>query len=145
MDHEPQIQNQNPAKAMGNDPTPANGQNEVPDPTNEEPQIYALSRKGGKIHLDRRAFMGLAATVAGAAAGGCATQQEVNYKIKGKTFTGPCGMKLPPGATCTCNCISVPGSTISSCTCDEVCTCNTISTGGGGGSGSRGGHYWYPT
>jgi len=54
------------------------------------------------------------------------------------TYTLPCGSPVPPGATCTCNCvpgtyvpenpkdydrgcITVGGGTI--CTCDKVCTC----------------------
>ena len=45
-------------------------------------------------------------------------------------------------AACTCNTIFLP--TGGACTCDQVCTCNTISTGGGGGGGGGGGHYWHP-
>ena len=51
------------------------------------------------------------------------------------TYTLPCGSPIPPGATCTCNC--VPGSyspprvrssgggygTRSYCSCNQVCTC----------------------
>ncbi len=45
------------------------------------------------------------------------------------TYTMPCGSPIPPGATCTCNCVPsaaappvrAPGRVI--CTCDKVCTC----------------------
>ena len=47
---------------------------------------------------------------------------------KSVTYTLPCGSPIPPGATCTCNC--VPGTyrppssgSYSYCTCNKVCTC----------------------
>jgi len=45
----------------------------------------------------------------------------------GETRWMPCGSPIPSGWTCVCNCVSTP----STCTCDEVCTCDTV-------------HYWYP-
>lgn len=41
----------------------------------------------------------------------------------------PCGAAIPPGATCTCNCVTVPKT----CSCvDNVgCSCDVV-------------HYWYP-
>ncbi len=45
-------------------------------------------------------------------------------------FTLPCGAAIPPGATCTCNCVTVPRT----CSCvDHVsgCSCDVV-------------HYWYP-
>jgi WD40 repeat protein len=41
------------------------------------------------------------------------------------TYTLPCGSPIPPGATCTCNC--VPGSICTShCTCQSNCTCQSV-------------------
>ena len=28
------------------------------------------------------------------------------YTVEGATYVAPCGMPLPPGAVCTCNCVS---------------------------------------
>ena len=42
------------------------------------------------------------------------------------SYTLPCGSPLPPGATCTCNC--VPGKLENTCTCNKVCTCNSVCT-----------------
>lgn len=63
----------------------------------------------------------------------------INYTVGGKTYTLPCGSPIPAGAVCVCNCITVPAAPVcgchghnpGSCSCDQVCTCNTI-------------HYWYP-
>jgi hypothetical protein len=60
----------------------------------------------------------------------------INYSISGKTYTMPCGSPIPPGAVCTCDCVTVPscscvGFTV--CTCDTVCSCDNFSS-----------HYWYP-
>jgi len=46
-----------------------------------------------------------------------------------RTFTQPCGSPLPPGTTCTCDCVptAAPASTSSdwttTCSCNTVCTC----------------------
>jgi hypothetical protein len=43
--------------------------------------------------------------------------------------TQPCGTPIPPGYTCTCNCVPVSTPRTSSrtyCRCDKVCTCNLI-------------------
>lgn len=47
------------------------------------------------------------------------------------TYTLPCGSPIPPGAVCTCNCVSgtmpAPRSTGGFiCTCDMICTCVPI-------------------
>jgi len=45
-------------------------------------------------------------------------------------YTLPCGSAIPPGAVCTCNCVTVPRT----CSCvDHVsgCSCDVV-------------HYWYP-
>mgnify|MGYP001806664601 CR=1 FL=1 len=52
------------------------------------------------------------------------------------TSTMPCGSALPAGATCVCNCVSMPAwhyshqycSCDQVCSCDTVCTCDTVST-----------------
>ncbi len=67
------------------------------------------------------------------------------------TFTGPggetrwlpCGSEIPPGWTCTCNCVegcSCVGHCACDnvCSCDQVCTCDTVCTCEGHG------HYWHP-
>lgn len=67
-------------------------------------------------------------------------EKAVQYTIKDKkgqmiTYTIPCGSSLPPGAICTCNCVSgtspikpveggSEGTTI--CTCNKICTCIPI-------------------
>jgi hypothetical protein len=58
----------------------------------------------------------------------------------GETRTMPCGSTIPPGWTCTCNCVTVPAtcSCDGHCTCDRVCTCDGVCTCEGHG------HYWYP-
>jgi len=63
------------------------------------------------------------------------TFKQVNEYGQTITYTLPCGSPIPPGATCTCNCVpgSIPlpkPSTPSyggSCTCNKVCTCVPIS------------------
>lgn len=52
----------------------------------------------------------------------------INYKLDGKTYHLPCGAPIPPGAVCTCNCVTVP----TPCECDGACQCAGQS------------HYWYP-
>lgn len=44
-------------------------------------------------------------------------------------YTLPCGSAIPPGAVCTCNCVTVPRT----CSCDGHvgCGCDSL-------------HYWYP-
>lgn len=61
----------------------------------------------------------------------------ITVKVEGKTFTLPCGSPLPPGATCTCNCVTAC-SCVGHCSCDNVCTCDTVCTCQGHG------HYWHP-
>ncbi len=58
----------------------------------------------------------------------------------GETRTMPCGSPIPPGWTCTCNCVTVPAacSCDGHCTCDQVCTCDSVCSCDGHG------HYWYP-
>ena len=72
-----------------------------------------------------------------------AGQTGINYTYKDEygtvyNYTLPCGAAIPPGATCVCDCVSVPAACSCDgyqpiCTCDTVCTCDT-----------QGGHYWYP-
>ena len=59
----------------------------------------------------------------------------INYTLDGKSYTLKCGAPLPPGAVCTCNCITVPGA----------CECDGHSGGGGCDSVGPSGHYWYPS
>lgn len=49
------------------------------------------------------------------------------------TWTMPCGSAIPPGAVCTCNCVSVPAAC--SCVGYSSCSCvgHTVTI-----------HYWYP-
>lgn len=63
-------------------------------------------------------------------------EKGINYKFTDEfgnvyTYSLPCGSDIPSGATCTCNCVTVPRS----CECvghtTSSCTCNPI-------------HYWYP-
>jgi hypothetical protein len=72
-----------------------------------------------------------------------AGQKGIDYKYTDTygnvyTYTLPCGSAIPAGATCTCNCVTVPagcscvGDTEPSCSCvGDTCTCNSV-------------HYWYP-
>jgi len=69
-------------------------------------------------------------------------QNGINYTYKDEygttyNYTLPCGAAIPPGATCVCDCVSVPAA----CSCDgyQACTCDTVCT-----CDSQGGHYWYP-
>lgn len=63
---------------------------------------------------------------------GAVQQGETGINIRseaGQTRTMPCGSPIPPGWTCTCNCVTVP-----TCSCHgHHCTCD-----------GQGGHYWYP-
>jgi hypothetical protein len=60
-------------------------------------------------------------------------KRRIRYSLHGRTFTLPCGSKIPGGAVCTCNCVAVPGPSRTVCTCNKVCTCQSV-----------GPHYWYP-
>lgn len=83
-------------------------------------------------------------------------EEGVQFKVKveGKwvTWTQPCGMPIPPGAVCICDCVSVPVCTCDGhcscdnvCTCDEVCTCDTVcSCVGHTVCTCDAVHYWYP-
>lgn len=55
------------------------------------------------------------------------------------TWTLPCGSPIPPGAVCTCNCVSVPAP----CSCVSYNPCSCV---GNTGSGCKPGYscYWYP-
>lgn len=56
------------------------------------------------------------------------------------TYTLPCGSPIPPGATCTCNCVPgtsapsvpqvpyAPPTTDTICSCNKVCTCVPVPT-----------------
>ena len=69
-----------------------------------------------------------------------------NYTVNGIHYTMPCGSPTPPGAVCTCNCVSVPASTpynYTVCSCNKVCTCDTVCSCVGHVSTSSS-HYWYP-
>lgn len=61
------------------------------------------------------------------------------------TYTMPCGSTLPPGATCVCDCVTVPACSCDGyvapqkCNCDSVCSCDAVCT-----CDTQGGHYWYP-
>lgn len=65
-----------------------------------------------------------------------AGQNGIDYKYTDSygnvyTYTLPCGSEIPAGATCTCNCVSVPAAA-PNCDCvGNVCTCDSV-------------HYWYP-
>jgi hypothetical protein len=65
------------------------------------------------------------------------------YQIEGKSYTMRCGEPIPPGAVCTCNCVSVPPS----CSCvGNTCSCvgNTGCSCVGNTGCSVVTHYWYP-
>ena len=65
------------------------------------------------------------------------------------TIMVPAGSSLARGSVCTCDTVAVGTRTVvvpsgherqrsgTVCTCDTICTCNTVRTSGGG-------HYWYP-
>ncbi len=55
--------------------------------------------------------------------------EETNDAGETFTYTLSCGSPIPPGAVCTCNCVS--GGNVPPCSCV-------------GHSGSGGSHYWYP-
>ena len=55
--------------------------------------------------------------------------EETNDAGETFTYTLSCGSPIPPGAVCTCNCVS--GGSVPPCSCV-------------GHSGSGGSHYWYP-
>ncbi len=59
------------------------------------------------------------------------------YSLRERTYHLPCGSPIPAGATCVCNCVTVPAPP-RSCTCDSVCTCDTVCSCVGET------HYWYP-
>ena len=130
-----------------------------PQQDDTEPKIFALSLDQGKVRLDRRSFIGLAAAAGSAMLGGCtppkppapapvkgftkAGQKGINYKINGVSWTLPCGSPVPAGAVCTCNCVAVPAGTrnsLTTCTCNKVCTCNTVCSCVGHVTS----HYWHP-
>lgn len=109
------------------------------DGNKEAPEIYPVSSLPWETKVDRRGFLkaGLLVSAAFLAISGCATSRK-NVKIKTydkvtktwKTSTLPCGSPIPPGATCTCNCVPVATprrsssyGTRSICTCNKVCTC----------------------
>ena len=59
-------------------------------------------------------------------------QTGINYTIDGREFTLPCGSPIPPGATCVCNCVTVPlPPPPPSSGGGEICTCDLVT-------------YWYP-
>jgi hypothetical protein len=57
------------------------------------------------------------------------------------TTTLPCGSPVPGGAICVCNCVAAPvyDAVRTICTCNLVCTCDTVSTGT-----TYTYTYWYP-
>lgn len=79
---------------------------------------------------------------------------QFKVKVEGKwvTWTQPCGMPIPPGAQCICDCVAVPSCTCDGhcacdnvCTCDEVCSCDTVcSCVGHTVCTCDSVHYWYP-
>jgi hypothetical protein len=60
---------------------------------------------------------------------------QVEFETDGRTDTLPCGSPLPPGAVCTCNCVTTPTC---SCVGDTGCGCV------GDASCAAVTHYWYP-
>ncbi len=60
-------------------------------------------------------------------------KRRISYRLNGRTFTMPCGSKIPSGAVCTCNCVATPARAHTYCTCNKVCTCQSV-----------GPHYWHP-
>lgn len=116
----------------------------------EAPKIIPVTSLPWETKVDRRGFLGTGLLVSAAflATSGCATSRK-KIKIKAwddgakkwryneyydkvtktwKTFTLPCGSPIPPGATCTCNCVPVTAprqsyGTRTICTCNKVCTC----------------------
>ena len=110
------------------------------DGTREPPEIVPVTAMPWETKMDRRGFLGtgLAAAAVLAAFGvACASSRPKKTRIKKKnkygrtvTETLPCGSPIPPGATCTCNCVRVSTGrrTGSSCRCNLVCSCNKVCT-----------------
>jgi hypothetical protein len=57
-----------------------------------------------------------------------------------RTWSQPCGSAIPAGATCTCNCVTVPAGC--SCVGDTGCSC--VGKTSGGGVCAVVYHYWHP-
>jgi hypothetical protein len=62
----------------------------------------------------------------------------------------PCGVPLPDGAVCTCDCVSLASGSLfaKACTCNTVCTCDTVcsceSVGSGTYTYTYTRTYWHP-
>jgi len=76
----------------------------------------------------------------------------VQYRTGSRTYTLPCGSPIPPGAVCTCNCVSVPpscscvGYQACSCVGHQACSCVGYQACScvGHQACSVVTHYWYP-
>ena len=118
----------------------------VEDGRQSELEVFDLADVPPPARIGRRRFVGVALSVAAALMflEGCASgRKNRNIKYKKydnvsktwKTYTLPCGSAIPPGATCTCNCVAAPAytqpyrtRTYRSCSCVPVCTCNKVCT-----------------